>query len=138
MKNKKTSVQKLVSELDEMCRKAVKKKAKYRCERCGALGVQAGGIKILHWAHVAGRTKRETRWGFVMKDGTYCWNAFSLCAHDHLWFDDPNNRTDTDYWLESKLGRAKWLELRERARQTHSWGVYELTKKLEEVKEYAE
>lgn len=133
----KTSIQHLVAKLDNLCRVSVKEKAGYRCERCGNAGWQIGGERTMAWAHIVGRGKRETRWGFTMKDGSYCWNAFCLCGGCHMWFDNAENRAEHDDWLESKLGRAKWMELKERARQIQSWGIKELRKKLEEVKSVA-
>ena len=123
----KTARQKLIEKLDDFCRKKVKENANYVCERCGKSNV------IMNWAHILGRGKRQVRWGFKMRDGNYCWNAFSLCVGCHWWFDNSTNRGEVDDWLESKLGRAKWMELKERARRTDEWGMYELRNKLEEL-----
>lgn len=133
----KTGVQTLVAKLDAFCRLKVKELAGFQCERCGALGAQIGGQRQMHWAHIAGRGKRQTRWGFYMNDGSYCWNAFCLCGGCHFWFDNAENRTEHDDWLESKLGKTKWMELKERARRTDSWGVKELRDKLTEIESVA-
>ncbi len=132
-RKKKTSIQNWVGLLDDFCRSAVKIKAKFICEHCGEAGIQVGGMRIIHWAHLEGRGKRETRWGFTMKDGSYCYNAFALCGGCHMWFDNAENRGETQDWLECKLGRAKWMELKERARRTKSWGVKDFEAKLAEL-----
>ncbi len=128
----KSPVQKLVQKLDDTASAKVKKNAKYRCERCGAAGAQIGGDRTLHWAHIAGRGKRQTRWGFYIK-GKYFWNAVALCGGDHMWLDNAENRLETTDWLESKFGRMTMQILKEESRKTEPWGVKKLAKKLEEL-----
>lgn len=118
--------------LDDFCRDQVKINAGFRCERCGEAGEQIGGSRTLHWAHIAGRGKKATRWGFSFNGG-YFWNAVALCGGDHLWLDNAENRLETIEWLESKFGRMTMVRLTEESRKTDSWGKQRYEDKWHEL-----
>lgn len=136
-RKKKPANQVWTKKIDDFCSDLVKFIVGYRCERCGKLGRQGGGQVILNWAHIEGRGKKEVRWGFFDKEFGYIFNAFCLCVGCHWWFDNSTNRGDVYDWLETKLGRAKWMLLRERARETKPWGVGDYEAKMAELEHEA-
>lgn len=68
-----------IKALDTLWSEAVKLRAKYRCEYCGAAGIKAGGNTWLNSCHIVGRRFRGLRWDIE--------NGMSLCYVHHHAYD---------------------------------------------------
>lgn len=68
-----------IKKLDSLWSKAVKERAKYRCEYCGLAGYEIGGNVWLNSCHIIGRRYRSTRWELL--------NGMCLCKVHHDAYD---------------------------------------------------
>lgn len=68
-----------IKKLDAQWSLKVKELAGFKCEYCGALGIQVGGDKCLNSCHIVGRRNRSTRWLIL--------NGMCLCYAHHMAYD---------------------------------------------------
>ena len=117
-----TRSQRLHDDLDEVCADIVKERDGHKCRRCGGAPV--------YWAHIIRRSRsKAVRWN---PD-----NALALCRSCHKWFDVSADKIQAAIFIEQMIGKEKMAELHELAssRNARPWLVYDLEKKLQELKE---
>ena len=95
------------------------------CEAAGFHGLQCKGS--LQWAHIVGRTYHKVRWD---ED-----NCFLLCSGHHILY--TYRHIEWEEFLDQKIGRDKYEELKRRARaegKVSRIDVYKrLLRRLEEL-----
>lgn len=110
---RKSTVKSLKKKLDILWSKKIRERDEI-CQHCGK-------TQSTQAAHIVSRGNLETRW--LLENGV------GMCYYCHIMWAHHQPIEFTE-WIETKLGRAKFVRLKARARIINSWGVKELQKKL--------
>ena len=120
MRRTKSTRQKLIKKLDDLCREYIKLRDDYTCQKCGK-----SGTKQIHWSHVIPRSAgNRLRWDVL--------NSKTLCAYCHRrwWHSNPMEAME---WFKDKFpDRARYIA-RERVKGTKKFTEDELIELAEEL-----
>lgn len=117
---RKPSKKTLTTKLDNAWSKAVRLKAKNKCEVCG----KSDGVLNAH--HIVGRTNRNLRWDLK--------NGCSLCFRCHK--GGTKSAHEDPLWFREWLEENRWedfLYLYKEKNNIKKWDIEEMQEKLEEL-----
>lgn len=86
-RKKKTSRKRLIDRCDNLCKRVVKIRDEYICQKCG----KKVSKQNCHWSHVVPRADLWLRWDLL--------NSMAMCYHCHHY-----------WWHKDPLGASKWFE----------------------------
>lgn len=124
MKKKKSKIQNLKEELEELWKFACMARDNFTCQYCGSK-------EDLQVHHIVSRKHMNTKFDLE--------NGITLCKKCHAKISLNNNeRMLFMLWYFKKYGIEKYEKLQEKARVVRRWTVSELEKAIEELRKYIE